>query len=110
MKEKHNVVPCFRVSTTAQQIKGVREGDHSNSISKELNVAWQQKDTARCTSKSTILDQAPLFFPTENRCFLTVKLCVLRDIFFCCSAPEHTGCRRVGIPCGTSPGLNILVA
>lgn len=109
MKEKHNVVPCFRVSTTAQQIKGMREGNHSNSISKELNVAWQQKDTARCKSKITILDQAPLFFPTESRCFLTVKLCVLRDIFllFCSwthrlqegwdsvwhkSWAEHSGC------------------
>lgn len=66
MKEKHNVVPCFRVSTTAQQIKGMREGDHSNSISKELNVAWQQKDTARCTSKKHDIGSGPFVFPDRK--------------------------------------------
>lgn len=64
MSAKDKVVPCFRGSSSPQRIKGMREGNDSNSISKELNVAWQQKDT----SKSTMLHQAPLFLPTGIPC------------------------------------------
>lgn len=68
MSAKDKVVPCLRGSSSPQRIMGMREGKDSNSISKELNVAWQQKDIVKCKSKSAMLHQAPLFLPTGIRC------------------------------------------